>query len=115
MAVLHHIALRVLDLDAALQFYQHWFGLICVRDQRPRSVWLSLDPRSVLMLERRGQGEPGPSSGSLELLAFATSVEQRASQRAALIAQGMLEAETEHTLYFRDPEGRRVALSSYPL
>ena len=67
------------------------------------------------MLETRAAGEPPIDPRSLELFAFTASEAQRLTLRARLVAQQMLEAETEHTLYFRDPEGRRVALSSYPL
>lgn len=115
MSLLHHLALRVSDLDTLCEFYQRRFGLECVRDQRPRSVWLSLGEHSVLMLEARGADEPTPDSRSLELIAFSVPVDQRESLRGQLVAEGLLEAETEHTLYFRDPEGRRVAVSSYPL
>lgn len=111
---LHHLALRTADLDALLAFYQRWFGLSLVRDLRPRSLWLGLAGRAVLMLERAGQDEPPIPTGSLELVAFAASPEERRNVRARLLAEARLEAETEHTLYFRDPDGRRVALSSYP-
>jgi hypothetical protein len=38
----------------------------------------------------------------------------RASWTARLAAAGVaVEAQTEFTLYFRDPDGRRVALSAY--
>jgi hypothetical protein len=49
--------------------------------------------------------------GSQELLAFAID----ASARDAWRAKVTVEAETTHTLYFRDPDGRRVAVSSYAL
>jgi len=115
MSVLHHIALRVGDLDAMLAFYQRWFGLASVRDQRPRSVWLSLGEGSVLMLETRTPEEPPIDPRSLELCAFSVTKDEHLTLRERLTAEGLLEAETAHTLYFRDPEGRRVAVSSYPL
>ena len=62
-----------------------------------------------------GEPEPPPPPGSLELVAFAVSVAERLRLRAELVSLAMLEAETEHTLYFRDPEGRRLAVSSYAL
>jgi hypothetical protein len=38
-----------------------------------------------------------------------------AGRPAALSNAGIaIEAETPHTIYFRDPDGRRVALSDYP-
>jgi catechol 2,3-dioxygenase-like lactoylglutathione lyase family enzyme len=114
MPRLHHLALRTQDLPRLLAFYQRWLGLHVRRDQRPRSVWLALEPDAVLMLELAAADEPRVPSGSLELVAFAVTVEQRLQLRDQLLQEGLLEAETEHTLYLRDPDGRRVALSSYP-
>jgi catechol 2,3-dioxygenase-like lactoylglutathione lyase family enzyme len=107
---IHHLALRTRDVDRLLAFYQQWFGLAVVRDMRPRSVWLGLGA-GVLMIELADEKEPAIALGSLELVAFRVTVEERQALRARV----PLEAETEHTLYFRDPDGRRVAVSSYPL
>ncbi|HEX5658413.1 MAG TPA: VOC family protein [Polyangiales bacterium] len=108
--MIHHLALRTHDVDRLVAFYREWFGLHEVRDSRPRSVWLGLG-EGVLMIELANESEPSIAAGSLELLAFRVTVEQRQALRARVV----LEAETEHTLYFRDPDGRRVAVSSYPL
>jgi catechol 2,3-dioxygenase-like lactoylglutathione lyase family enzyme len=115
MARLHHLALRTHDLERLLAFYREWFGFELVRDARPRSVWLMLEPSSIFMLERAEQDEPPLAAGSRELQAFAVSADERAHLRERLLGAGLLEAETEHTLYFRDPDGRRVAVSSHPL
>ena len=114
MARLHHIALRTPDVDRAFAFYQHWFGLRPARDMRPRAVWLSLEG-GVLMIEQSDPDEPAVPAGSRELLALAVTVEERDRLREKLVQAGLLEDETAHTLYFRDPDGRRVAVSSYPL
>jgi glyoxylase I family protein len=115
MSLVHHLALRVHDLERMAAFYEAWFGLTVVRDLRPRALWLGLGRGAVLMLELRAASEPAIDVQSLELVAFAIDAAQRPALRARLLSQQMLEAETEHTLYFRDPEGRRVAASSFPL
>ncbi len=115
MAQLHHLALRTHDIPALLQFYQRWFQLPIVCDTRPRSVWLGLEHEAVLMIEAAAPEEPPVPVGSYELMAFRVSSEERAALRAALVGEGLLEGETEHTLYFRDPDGRRVGASSFPL
>ena len=115
MPALHHLALRTHDVESLLAFYQRWFGLVVQRDARPRSVWLRVEPGAVLMIELAEPAEPALPTGSRELFAIAISAQERARLRAELVAAGLLEAETEHTLYFRDPDGRRVGLSSYPL
>lgn len=112
MTTLHHIALRTRDVERLVAFYQAWFELPVVRDARPRSVWLAVG-EGVLMIERAGDEEPDVPRGCLDLVAFRVSSEQREALRARLA--GALEAATEHTLYFRDPDGRRVGASSYPL
>jgi catechol 2,3-dioxygenase-like lactoylglutathione lyase family enzyme len=115
MPAVHHLALRTRDLDALRAFYERWLGAAVVRDRRPRSLWLELGPGAVLMLEAAEPGEPAPDPCSLELIAFRIEASERPAVRERLLAAGLLEAETEHTLYFRDLEGRRLGLSSYPL
>ena len=63
------------------------------------------------MLERREGSEPTVPPGSKELVAFAVSREMIARLEEAGIA---IEVRTPYTLYVRDPDGRRVGLSSYP-
>jgi len=115
MAALHHLALRTHDVERLLAFYRDWLELSIARDKRPASVWLALEHDAVLMIERAESDEPAIAQGSRELVALAVTPADRRCARERLLAAGMLEAETEHTLYFRDPDGRRVALSSYPL
>jgi catechol-2,3-dioxygenase len=115
MTRLHHIALRTRDLDGLVAFYARWFRLSVVRETRPRSVWLGLGPEAVLMIELADADEPAPARGSLDLIALAVSAERRTLLREELVRAALLEGETQHTLYFRDPDGRRVGVSSYPL
>jgi catechol 2,3-dioxygenase-like lactoylglutathione lyase family enzyme len=106
---IHHVALRTRDLPRLEQFYAGVLGLRVVRrDDERGSVWLALDAGgAVLMLERAGADEPEVPAGTRDLVAFAVDDKEAWRRRVAV------EAETEHTLYFRDPDGRRVAVSSY--
>ncbi|MFT3926016.1 MAG: VOC family protein [Myxococcales bacterium] len=115
MPALHHLALRTRDVAGLAQFYRDWFELDVVREQRPRSLWLGLGADAVLMIEAAGEGEPGIPAGTLELVALRVSSAERELLRARLVAHDMLEAETAHSVYFRDPDGRRVGASSFPL
>lgn len=93
------------------RFYAGVLGLHVVRrDDARGSVWLDLDG-AVLMIERAEPGEPAIPAGSKELVAFA--VDDKEAWRGRIPASA-IEAETAHTLYFRDPDGRRVAVSDYP-
>jgi len=112
---IHHVALRTPDVAQLERFYAGVLGLRVVRrDDARGSVWLALGlpadaGGAVLMLERAEIEEPPVPAGSRELVAFA--VDDLAPWRARV----SVEAETAHTLYFRDPDGRRVAVSTYPL
>ena len=107
---IHHVALRTRDVARLERFYVGLLGLKVVRrDDARGSVWLDVEG-AVVMIERAGPGEPSIDPRSLELVAFA--VDDVEAWRARVPS---VEAETGHTLYFRDPDGRRVAVSDYPL
>lgn len=112
---MHHLALRTADVDRTARFYRSVFGLEPVRDERPRALWLALGDGSVLMIERKAPGEPGLPQGSFELFALAVSPERKEAIRELALASGFFDGETEHTVYLRDPDGRRTAASTFPL
>jgi catechol 2,3-dioxygenase-like lactoylglutathione lyase family enzyme len=121
----HHLALGAHDVERVAAFYREVFELPEVArhlhpDGRLRSIWLGLSS-GVLMVEqsdapgRRIEGiEPG-----LFMVAFGVQagghdeVLLRASR--LLGRDDLVEQATTHTRYLRDPEGNRVAVSSYPL
>lgn len=110
---IHHVALRTRDLARLERFYVATLGLEVVRrDDARGSVWLGAGD-AVLMLELAAPTEPAVPEGSLDLLAFA--MEDAPDAMAAWRSRVAVEAETANTLYFRDPDGRRVAVSRYPL
>jgi catechol 2,3-dioxygenase-like lactoylglutathione lyase family enzyme len=112
---LHHIALRTARVDETLRFYTTLLGLSIVRDQRPRSVWLGLSDGALLMIEASGTEEPAVPVGSLDLLAFRVSPDEKAAIRERAKHTRCYDGETEHTVYFRDPDGRRLGISTFPL
>ena len=122
MRQLHHIALGARDVERVAAFYRDLLGLPeVVRHREPdgglRSVWLDLGG-PVLMIERTSEptrSVSGVGAGPF-LIAFAMSPDQCDScERALALAGVLIEARTEHTRYFRDPEGNRVGVSSHPL
>jgi catechol 2,3-dioxygenase-like lactoylglutathione lyase family enzyme len=109
----HHIALRTRDLDKLERFYGGLLGLGIVRRHGTRSVWLDA-AGTLVMIERAEAEEPPIAAGSMELVAFAADEHGRDAIEQSLGEAGVpIESRTEHTLYFRDPDGRRVAVSSY--
>jgi catechol 2,3-dioxygenase-like lactoylglutathione lyase family enzyme len=107
---IHHIALRVRDLEAAREFYCGLLELQETKRDGSRSVWLQAGD-TVLMLERTLRGK-GPDSGSGHVIALAA--EDLARWEEKLAAAGIpIDDRTPHTLFVRDPDGHRVALSLY--
>jgi catechol 2,3-dioxygenase-like lactoylglutathione lyase family enzyme len=113
---IHHVALRVADLERSLAFYGGVLGLAEARrfDESGgvRSIWMSVGG-AVLMLEREIKGS-GASEGSGHVLVFAVS--DLAAWESRLAAAGVAIADrTAATLYVIDPDGHRVGLSVFPL
>jgi catechol 2,3-dioxygenase-like lactoylglutathione lyase family enzyme len=115
---IHHIAMRTADLERLERFYVDVLGFAVVRRRqgaRPESVWLDAG-EAVLMLELAGDGEPAVMPGTMELVAFGVDEEDKEAWRTRIEGGGgRIEAETAHTIYFRDPDGRRIGASTYPL
>ncbi len=96
----------------SVAFYRDVLGLPVVREAAERA-WLDAGG-VVLMVELRAAGEPSIPAGSMELVAFRVTDEERRAMGERLVALGIAkDGETAHTLYFRDPDGRRVGVSSY--
>ena len=119
---LHHLALGARDVERVAAFYRDLLGLREVsRHHEPggvlRSVWLDLGG-PVLMVERTNESPPhapGVDAGFF-LLALASESKERDALERSLVASGFpVETRTEFTTYFCDPEGNRVAISSFPL
>jgi catechol 2,3-dioxygenase-like lactoylglutathione lyase family enzyme len=111
---IHHVAMRTRDLARLVEFYRDVLGFAVTRTQEDRSVWLDAGD-AILMLERAEDGEPFPEPGTKELLAFAIGVEEHVLYTDRLARAGVVvEARTASTMYFRDPDGRRVGLSAWP-
>ena len=119
---LHHIALGAHDVEEVARFYRDIFDLDeldrhLYDSGQVRSIWLDLEG-AILMVEHTDQPARrvhGIGHGPF-LLAFRVDgatecerIEKSVQERGAHI-----EARTEHTSYFRDPEGNRVAVSHFP-
>lgn len=120
----HHVALQVRTLAPMVAFYRDVLGLSVLAEHRTedgqlRSVWMGL-PGAFLALETV-VGAPLPPAPFRNqapgwfLLALRIPAAERAQVRAELQrAHVAVEHETRWTLYVRDPEGNRVALSHHP-
>jgi hypothetical protein len=111
----HHLALRTSDVPGLAAWYRDMFDLIEARDLMPKSIWLGLAHDSMLMIEAREPGEPAPTASSLEMFAMRVTPVFRQEVKRRAVERGCFDGETEHTVYVRDPEGRRVGVSTYDL
>lgn len=110
----HHIALRTADVPRLEAFYRDLLGLPVTARPGGSRVWLAAG-ETLLMLEPREPDEPTVPAGSMEFLAFAITPAERTGFVARLAQAGVtVEAQTDFTLYFRDPDGRRVGVSHHP-
>ena len=100
------------DPGATERFYVSVLGLrVCARDDARGSVWLDASG-VVVMLERAESGEP-PYPRTRRSSWRSRSTTWPSWRRRLADAGVAIEAETPHTLYVRDPDGRRVGLSTY--
>ena len=111
---IHHLALRTADLSRLERFYADVLGLDVLRRDGERSVWLDAGG-TIVMLERRSDGEPAIAPASLELTCFAIEAGEHRAIVDRLEAAGVpVEGRTAYSVYFRDPDGRRVGVSAFP-
>ena len=118
------LAIQVKALEDVAGFYREVLGLPEIErhhgdDGRLRSIWLDV-AGGFLALERV-EVAPSPDPGfrdgrpGIFLVALRIARADRARIRAELDRRGIpLVHETRWTMYVRDPEGNRVALSDHP-
>jgi glyoxylase I family protein len=124
----HHVALQVHDLERTAAFYRDLLGFPELQrhlhaDGSLRSIWVGVPGGGFLAIEAASHppprelleepfrhGRPG-----LLLLAFRIPRAAREGALAAFERAGVrLEHQTRWSLYVRDPEGNRIALSHHP-
>lgn len=127
MLAFHHHAVACVDLPRMEAFYAQVLGLPVLRrwpdgQGGERSLWLGVG-EGFLALERAAPNRavvpmPRPFeelSPGHHLLALRIPLAERATWRSRLEAAGALvERESPYSLFFRDPEGNRLALSHHP-
>ena len=121
----HHVAVQVHALEDVASFYREVIGLPELErhhapDGRLRSIWLDVGGGGFLALERV-EAAPSPDPAfrdgrpGLFLVSLRIARVDRERIRSELERRGVsLVHETRWTLYVRDPEGNRVALSHHP-
>jgi len=116
----HHLAVLVRDLPRATRFYAEVLGLAVVRrwpadGPGDRSVWLDLGGGAFLALEHSQAEAVTYEHLGLHLVALRIERGTREAWSRRLAAAGHpITHFTSYTLYARDPEGNRLALSHWP-
>lgn len=143
MRTVHHIAIAARNPEQLARFYGGLFGFerLDYPQIAAGSVWLALTPlrlddagrpvredgppnAPILMIEqaageadvgRENMGEFTHKAPGYHLLAFAIEAADRAVWQTRLRDAGVvIGGESAYSIYLRDPEGNRVALSHYP-
>lgn len=110
---IHHVAFRTRDLARLVQFYRDFLKLRVIRQAEGR-VWLEAGS-AIVMLETAETGEPEIPANCKEFLAFEIGANELQTWRNALSQACLPFEESPFTLYFRDPDGRRIGLSCFRL
>ncbi len=113
----HHVAIQVKDLQRSRAFYQGVLGLPLVRTQ-DHALWVQLGTTLVMLELSPGDDVEVPFNSAakgLHLLALAIHTNDRSAWQQHLAQAGVVVVHsTAFTLYVRDPDGTRLALSHYP-
>jgi catechol 2,3-dioxygenase-like lactoylglutathione lyase family enzyme len=119
----HHLAVLARDVERVTAFYREVLGLRELQrhlhpDGTLRSTWLQLgEGPAFLAVEQATPGEPpgAQMSPGWFLLALSIPAAERTHWLDRLAARGVeVEKQSRWTVYFRDVEGNRVALSHHP-
>jgi catechol 2,3-dioxygenase-like lactoylglutathione lyase family enzyme len=113
---LDHVAIAVSDLDRAEEFYREVLGL-----ERVQPQW---DPPRIMAAQGSGmalfpEGEDFPGETAPHILHVAFRVDREAFDvaRAELDERGtevsFSDHGTAHSIYFTDPDGHRLELTTY--
>ncbi len=106
----HHLAILTDDVAALAEFYARVVGLCRIEAPRPGVAWFAIS-RTVLMIEPLLQDLRAASCRVIAL--GGTAWEQDALEERLRAASVAIESRTEWTVYFRDPDGNRLAFSQY--
>lgn len=118
----HHLALRVSDLERAVAFYRDVLGLAELArhkfpDGSDRSSWLALPGGAFLALERASPSAAPRATDSVGYCVLALRIwrDQRSQIADELRRRGAtIVHQTRWTIYLEDPEGNRIGLSHHP-
>lgn len=122
----HHVAILVRDVETCARFYGVVLGLERVQAPRLGVAWFRLDDLIVMIephaehessavIHPKGTDDAGDARPGLHLLSLAIRPDERGQWEERLSAHGVtITHRSDYSLYFRDPEQNRLALSHFP-
>ena len=111
---LHHLAFRCNDYKEVSLFYKNLFKLKEIFSQKKYSIWLKGSDDLVFMFEQATPGEARPESNNHELICFYAEANEKKAIINELKKKNIeIESQTEKTIYFRDPENRKIGISDF--
>ena len=118
-----HVALAVRDVERSAAWYQEVLGLSRLHQEAwgsyPAVVGTESTAIALFPIEGEAESPPGRNTIAMRHLAFRVSREELAKARVELTGRGI---ETEfqdhgiaHSIYFTDPDGHQLELTTYEL
>ena len=115
---LDHVALGVQDLKHSVQWYSDVLGLKRQHDEMWNGVptFIGTGETGLALFPRES---PNAGAGGILHLAFRANRENFIAAQAALRSRGIEfhfeDHEIAHSIYFRDPDGHRLEITTYQL
>jgi catechol 2,3-dioxygenase-like lactoylglutathione lyase family enzyme len=117
---LDHVALTVSDLDRSHDFYSNVIGLERVFEQWHEPVFMLANGSGLALFSRAshpGTARDGEPEIRMMHVAFRVSREQFDRARAELPGEGIeprfADHGAAHSIYFPDPDGHEIELTTY--
>jgi catechol 2,3-dioxygenase-like lactoylglutathione lyase family enzyme len=122
IAHIDHVAIAVADVERSINWYRDILGL-----ERRHPEWgtapamMCAGETCVALFSRQGAPEPAPGRGAVAMRHLAFRVDRPGFERAQaeLRERGIgfesMDHETAHSIYFADPDGHRLEITTYEL
>ena len=122
ISALDHVAIGVADVQRSCAFYARVLGFERLYPEWDRPVFMGLDGAGLAIFDRESHPSPTPDDvepPAVRILHFAFRVDREGLEAARRELAGeefkvtFSDHGASHSLYFRDPDGHLVELTTY--